>query len=59
MMTRENKIGLGDDSAIEEMMNFRLRQTARRIELERQKEIKQKKSELDPYFDSIKNWRPI
>ena len=58
-MTRENKIGLGDDSAIEEMMNFRLRQTARRIELERQKEIKQKKSELDPYFDSIKNWRPI
>jgi len=59
MMTRETKIRLGEDSAIEEMMNYRLRQTARRIELERQKKIKQKKSELDPYFDSIKNWRPI
>jgi hypothetical protein len=59
MMTRENKIRLGEDSAIEGMMNYRLRQTARRIELELQKEIKQKKSNLDPYFDSIKNWRPI
>ena len=58
-MTRENKIRLGEDSAIEGMMNYRLRQTARRIELELQKEIKQKKSNLDPYFDSIKNWRPI
>jgi len=59
MITRENKIRLGEDSAIEEMINYRLRQMARRIELERQKEIKQKNSELDPYFDSIKNWRPI
>jgi len=59
MEIREIKDHLESGLSVEEMINYRLRKTARRIDFEQRDEIKRKKQKLDPYFDSIKNWRPI
>jgi hypothetical protein len=59
MEIREIKDHFESSLSVEEMINHRLQKTARRIEFEQRGEIKRKKQQLDPYFDSIKNWRPI
>ena len=58
MATIETKDRIEEELTDEEIINYRLRKTTRQIELKHQKDIKQKKYYLDPYFDSIKNWRP-
>jgi hypothetical protein len=59
MVTSEIKDRIEKYFTDEEIINYRLQKITRQIKLEQQKEIKQKKYELDPYFDSIKNWCPI
>lgn len=58
MVTSEIKDKIEKYFTDEEIINYRLQKITRQIKLE-QKEIKQKKYDLDPYFDSIKNWCPI
>jgi hypothetical protein len=58
MVLHEIKDRIEEDLSDAEIINYRLKKITRLIEEEREKN-KSNNSEIDPYFDSIKNWRPI
>ena len=59
MVRRDAKDRVESVLTDEEIMNYRIRKTSMEIEMETRKENKSKHYEMDPYFDSIKNWHPI
>jgi hypothetical protein len=58
MVLNEIKDRIEEEMTDEEIINYRLRKTTRLIEEELDKN-ENKDMGIDPYFDSIKKWRPI
>jgi hypothetical protein len=58
MVLNEIRDRIEEEMTDEEIINYRLRKTTRLIEEELEKN-KNEVVKIDPYFDSIKKWRPI
>ena len=58
MVLNEIKDRIEEEMTDEEIINYRLRKTTRLIEEELEKNT-HKDVGIDPYFDSIKKWRPV
>lgn len=64
MVLSEVKDRIEEELTDEEIINYRIRKTTRQIEdeLSKNRDAQDRNNEskkMDPYFDSIKKWRPL